>query len=100
MSSIVNADPPGPARGDPAVDVRLAAVVGGQRQHLVAVVLVEQVAQVVAAVGDVDLRRREVRVVNVVAPDRWARNSAVWGRICISPTAPAEEVRGSNFVSA
>ena len=37
---------------------------------------------------------------NVVAPERRARNSAVWGRICISPTAPADDVRASNFVSA
>ncbi len=51
-----------PARGhrDPAVDVRLAAVVGRERERLVAVVLVEQIAQVVAAVGDVDLRRAQV----------------------------------------
>ena len=35
-------------------------VVGGEREHLAAVVLVEQVAQVPRAVGDVDLRRGEV----------------------------------------
>src|SRR6478672_9481318 len=44
---------------DPAVDVGQARVVGGQRQHLVAVVMVEQVAQVVAAVGDVDAGGRK-----------------------------------------
>ena len=37
---------------------------------------------------------------NVVAPERCARNSAVAGSICISPSAPVGEVRGSNFVSA
>ena len=33
-------------------------------------------------------------------PERWARNSAVAGSICISPSAPVGEVRASNFVSA
>ena len=36
----------------------------------------------------------------LVPPERWARNSAVAGSICISPSAPVGEVRGSNFVSA
>ena len=39
-------------------------------------------------------------MVNVVAPERLARNVAVWGMSCIRPTAPAGEVRVSNFVSA
>ncbi len=39
-------------------------------------------------------------MVNVVAPERLARNVAVSGMSCISPTAPAGDVRGSNFVSA
>jgi hypothetical protein len=39
-------------------------------------------------------------VLKLVAPERLARNSAVAGSICISPTAPAGEVRASNFVSA
>ena len=44
----------------PAVDIRLTCVVGGQRKQLAAVVLVEQIAQVVAAVGDVHGRLPEV----------------------------------------
>ena len=47
-------------RPPPLVDLALPRVVGGERQDRVAVVLVEQVAQVPGAVGDVDLRRGEV----------------------------------------
>src|SRR6185437_7890046 len=39
---------------DPTVNVGLAAVVGGQGEHGLAAVVIEQEAQVVAAVGDVD----------------------------------------------
>src|SRR5664279_1119600 len=46
--------PVGAGTSHPLVDVRLAAVVGRHRHQPAAVVLVEQVAQVVAAVGDVD----------------------------------------------
>ena len=45
---------------DPAVHVGLAGVVGGDRERLVALVVVDQVAQEPGAVGDVDLRRGEV----------------------------------------
>jgi len=38
--------------------------------------------------------------VKLVAPDLRARNSAVSGISCISPSAPAEDGRASNFVSA
>src|SRR3954465_2095503 len=44
----------------PAVDLALPRVVGGERERLVAVVAREQVAQVPGAVGDVDLRIRQV----------------------------------------
>ena len=50
-----------PGGGHPAVDVGFAAVVRGQGQRRVTAVHVEQIAQVVAAVGDVDLGRRQVR---------------------------------------
>ena len=39
-------------------------------------------------------------VVNVVAPERRARNAAVCGMSCMGPIAPAAESRGWNFVSA
>ena len=50
----------------PAVDVRLAGVVGGERELLV-LVLVEQVAQVPGAVADVQLRVDEVALVPAAA---------------------------------
>ena len=46
--------------GRPLVDLALAGVVRGEREHLPAVVLLQQVAQVPGAVGDVHLRRGEV----------------------------------------
>ena len=62
------ADSGGVGLGDPAVDVGLAAVVGGQRERLVAVVVVEQVAQVVGAVGDAGGGMAEVGQLLAVAP--------------------------------
>ena len=76
-------------RAPPLVDLALARVVGGERQHLVAVVVLEQVAQVPRAVGDVDLRRREVallergaaRLARDVVRGRWASAaSGPWRR--------------------
>src|SRR5215210_7811938 len=45
---------------DPAAHVGLASVIGGHREHLVAVVAAQQVAQVIAAIGDVDLRSGQI----------------------------------------
>src|ERR687898_1035699 len=53
--------------GDPFVDVPDSGVVCRQRRTLVAVVVVEQVAQEVGAIGDVDLRRGEVGLLEQVA---------------------------------
>ena len=56
-------------------------------------VVVDQVAQVVAAVRDVDLRGGEVGLLEAVCrPSGCAMKSAVSGVICIRPRAPACEV--------
>ncbi len=52
----------------PVVDVADTAVIGREGQHLVAAVVVEQIAQVVAAVRDVDRRRREITGLERVPP--------------------------------
>ena len=85
---------------DPIVDVGLAAVVGGQGERRVVAVAIEQVAQVVGAVGDVRLRIGEVGDRERRAARRRAMKSAVSGWICISPFAPVDESRASNFDSA
>ena len=86
--------------GEPVVDVGLTAVVGGEGEELAAVVEVEQVAQVVGAIGDVDRGVPRSETLNAYPCERRARNSAVAGSICIRPSAPVGEVRGRKRVSA
>ena len=66
--------------GHPVVDVGDPGVIGGDRQLLVALVAVDQVAQEVRAVRDVDLARGEVGLLEADAAGvRFAMKSAVSG---------------------
>jgi len=58
---------------DPAIDVRHAGVVRGERERAAAAIAVQQVAQVVAAVGDVRRGCARSRSANWLPPERWAR---------------------------